>query len=518
MDFVRSGSQSPDLFPSPLTFLEACGRVGRRTGGLLLLALAVLAGSLISASGASAQTLKTLVSFDGVDAGNPHAGLIADAHGNLFGTTSSVQESDGTVFEITNSGGVYAGSPTILYSFQRSYRNGLYYGVGPLVAGLFADSNGNLLGTTQGSDSSAFVDPQFGSVFEIVDSGGVYASTPTTLFSFDYVNDGENPRGGLIADANGNLFGATLEAGLDSGNGAYGTVFEIANSGGVYASKPTTLSVFDDGITNNSGANPSGGVIVDGNGNLLGTTQGGGAYGYGTVFEIAKMTSGYAPIPTTLYSFTGGSDGAFPVAGLIADANGNLFGTTQFGGTLGNGAQYGYGTVFEIAKTTAGYAATPTILASFNGSDGAWPTASLIVDANGNLFGTTAGGGVSNKGTVFKIAKTTSGYGQLTPVYSFTGDTDGSYPAAGLIADANGNLFGTAVSGGTYGAGTVFEISGSGFAPPVKFAGTPGAANCKGATISTLADTYGGIAHAAASLGYNGVTALQTTVTAYCGQ
>jgi uncharacterized repeat protein (TIGR03803 family) len=132
------------------------------------------------------------------------------------------------------------------------------------------------------------------------------------------------------------------------------------------------------------------------------------------VFEIAKTASGYANTPTTLVSFNN-IDGAYPYAGVIADANGNLFGTTV------NGGAYGYGTVFEIAKTASGYANTPTTLVSFNSIDGSTPYGGLIADANGNLFGST--------------------------------------PYGGLIADANGNLFGTTPFGGTFGGGTVFEIA-----------------------------------------------------------
>jgi uncharacterized repeat protein (TIGR03803 family) len=160
------------------------------------------------------------------------------------------------------------------------------------------------------------------------------------------------------------------------------------------------------------------------------------------------------------------------LAGLLADANGNLFGTTANGGTGNDG-----GTVFEIAKTAAGYASTPTILVSFcalaNCADGTNPEASLIADANGNLFGTAAGGGAHGGGTVFKIAKTAGGYASTpTILYSFcalANCADGLHPQAGLLADANGNLFGTTVQGGVAsspffgGGGTVFEITNSGF-------------------------------------------------------
>ena len=187
-------------------------------------------------------------------------------------------------------------------------------------------------------------------MFEIAKSAGGYASTPTTLASFNGTN-GEVPEGSLIADAAGALFG-TAEEGGPNGDG---TVFKIAKTGTGYASTPTTLVSFNG--TNGEG--PLSGLIADAAGDLFGMTYGGGTNGDGTVFKIAKSGTGYASTPTTLASFNF-TNGAGPYAGLIADAAGDLFGTTVGGGA------YGTGTVFEIAKTGTGYASTPTILASFN--------------------------------------------------------------------------------------------------------------------------------------------------------
>jgi hypothetical protein len=248
------------------------------------------------------------------------------------------------------------------------------------------------------------------------------------------------------------------------------------------------------------GAGPKAGLIADANGNLFGTTLYGGAdtgpngLGGGTVFEIAKTAGGYASTPTILYSFcalANCADGSNPQASLRADANGNLFGTTSQGGlhaSNNGGSAYG-GTVFEIAKTADGYASTPTTLYSFcalaNCADGSNPQASLLADANGNLFGTTAGGGGysgledSQGGTVFKIGKIAGGYASTPNVVSFCAMPGhcpgGEIPEAGLIADANGNLFGTAIEGGAYdefsgGAGTVFESPNSGFVSDAPFA------------------------------------------------
>jgi hypothetical protein len=217
-------------------------------------------------------------------------------------------------------------------------------------------------------------------------------------------------------------------------------------------------------------------VIADANGNLFGTTEVGGGgpidpetgTNGGTVFEIAKTATGYASIPTTLVSFcslANCADGAYPRAGLIIDANGNLFSTTPFGGV-----NYDGGTVFEIAKTATGYASTPTTLVSFNGTDGVIPEGGVIADTNGNLFGTTA---------------------FTTTLYQ--GDSE--Y---------------------LLGYGTVFEITDSGFVIPVTFAGTPGKANCHGQSVSALARQYGGLNSAAAALGYADVSALQNAILSFC--
>ena len=260
--------------------------------------------------------------------------------------------------------------------------------------------------------------------------------------------DGSTPEGDLIADSKGDLFGTTSSGGANND----GTVFEIAKTAGGYASTPTTLVSF----SGSDGAFPSFRLLADATGDLFGTTATGGANGDGTVFEIVKTASGYASTPTTLVSLSG-ADGAAPSAGLIADANGDLFGTTEQGGASG------VGTVFEIAKTVGGYANTPTTLVSFDTTDGADPVAGLIADSNGDLFGTTNVGGAMGLGTVFEIKRTAAGYASApTTLVSFHG-FDGAQPFAELLADANGDLFGTTSGLGPNGLpfpgdGTVFEV------------------------------------------------------------
>jgi uncharacterized repeat protein (TIGR03803 family) len=233
----------------------------------------------------------------------------------------------------------------------------------------------------------------------------------------------------MVADAAGYLFGTTASGGA---SGA-GTVFEIAKTGNSYGSL-TTLTSFNS----TNGADPTGGLITDASGNLFGTTLRGGPSDSGTVFEIAKTGNSYGS-PTTLATFNR-YNGERPRSGLVADAVGNLFGTT------GSGAS-NYGTVFEIAKTGNTYESLNTLLL-FNYTNGAYPAGGLVADAAGNLFGTTESGGSSCCGTVFEIAKTGNTYGSPTTLASF-GITSGEDPVGGLIADAAGNLYGTTTYGGS---------------------------------------------------------------------
>jgi len=250
------------------------------------------------------------------------------------------------------------------------------------------------------------------------------SSTETVLYAFTG-NTGQDPLAGVL-DRNGTFYGTTEGGGSQS----YGTVYRLGSNG-----TETVLLSFDY----THGARPNAGLIGDKAGNLYGTTQQGGANGGGTVFKIAANGT-----ETVLHSFTDlpGGDGSYPVAGLIRDAKGALYGTTQHGGTSDDG------TVFKLAK------GSETVIHSFSGSDGAWPYGGLVADSAGNLYGTTIEGGANSDGVVFKIAVN----GNETVVHPFAGG-DGSYPVAGLITDSSGNLYGTTKQGGKSGAGTVFKIA-----------------------------------------------------------
>jgi uncharacterized repeat protein (TIGR03803 family) len=208
-----------------------------------------------------------------------------------------------------------------------------------------------------------------------------------------------------------------------------------------------TLASFNP-ANGTDGAYPQAGLVEDSSGNLFGTTYAGGASNNGTVFEVA---AGSGRI-TTLASFNpaNGTDGAGPEGGLVEDSSGNLFGTTHFGGA------YGIGTVFEVAAGS-GRITTLASFDPANGTDGTFPQAGLVEDSSGNLFGTTYAGGAYSAGTVFEVAAGSGRITTLASFNPANG-TDGGYPYAGLVEDSSGNLFGTTYYGGAYGAGTVFEI------------------------------------------------------------
>ncbi len=342
---------------------------------------------LRSATGYAA-TPTILASFSGADQSGPTAGVVMDASGDLFGVApTGGANGTGYAFEIVHTQAGYAAAPTVLVNFDASAGTGS-------KSGLVLDASGNLFGTTQTGGSAGD-----GSIYEIARVGGGYASLAITLASFTGPNGrSSNPLANLIVDAGGNLFGTTFGGGNDRG-----TVFELAKTATGYAATPTVLATLDGGNPSTPyGAYPEAPVVMDAAGNLFGTAFYGGYGGNGTVFEIAKTGGSYATTPIVLATFGPNSGGSSPEAGLIIDGNGDLFGTTYEGGATG-----GYGTVFEIAHTGAAYASVPTFLASFDGSPNAHPNAALLADGSGNLFGTTEGLNISeSEGSVFALTDT----------------------------------------------------------------------------------------------------------------
>jgi uncharacterized repeat protein (TIGR03803 family) len=410
---------------------------GKRLSIGLRAALAIFTATLFVTSTWAAAQERVLHSFNlnGADGYYPSAGLIFDAAGNLYGTTRVGTDSYGTVFELTPAAGG-GWTETVLHNFGYGTDGATPY------AGLIFDAAGNLYGTTQYGGTYGV-----GTVFELTPAAGG-GWTETVLHNFGNGADGSTPFAGLIFDAAGNLYGTTYQGGTY----LYGTVFELTPAGGGSWTEKV-LHNFGNGT---DGAAPYAGLIFDAAGNLYGTTYQGGTYSSsGTVFELTPAAGG-GWTETVLHNFNyNGTDGNYPYAGLIFDAAGNLYGTTYQGGT------YFYGTVFELTPT-AGGGWTEKVLYSFNnnGADGYYPQAGLILDAAGNLYGTTSYGGTYSYGTVFELTPTAGGGWTEKVLHNFNyNGTDGNYPYAGLIFDAAGNLYGTTYQGGTYGYGTVFEFT-----------------------------------------------------------
>ncbi len=391
----------------------------------------------LSPSGHGNWTESILYNFTGgADGANPYyANLVLDHASNLYGTTlDGGASNNGTVFELTPSGG---GNWTeqVLHSFNNNGTDGVTpYG------GLIIDSAGNLYGTTYQGGTY-----YWGTAFELSPAGGGNW-TEKVLHNFDYT-DGALLFGALIFDSAGNLYSNSTSGGTYNA----GTAFELTPSGG---GNWTARVLHSYNFAATDGANPSAALLMGSTGNLYGTTSDGGRYDDGTVFEITP--SGTESI---LYNFgNGATDGVIPLLGsLIMDSAGNLYGTTIFGG----GAYEG-GTVFELSPT--GIKWTERILHSFTGTDGFRPFGGLVFDRSGNLYGTTYYGGTHNLGTVFELMPAGGGNWTERVLHSFNLDgTDGILPEAGLIFDGAGNLYGTTLWGGSnYFYGTVFELSPAG--------------------------------------------------------
>ena len=346
---------------------------------------------------------------------------------------------------------------------QAQTYNVLYYFTGQAdgeyPGGLVLGKNGTLYGNAGGGNANCAYLVTCGEIFELDKAGN-----ESVLYAFAGGNDGAGPSGSLIVDHLGNLYGTTFYGGdgpcmVETTVVGCGTIFRLtppATKGGGWAEAILYSFQGPDGAT------PYAGLAMDDAGTLYGTTyfggtgscvHEGGQMGCGTVFRLDG-----AGQETVLYSFTAGADGGFPMGGLVLDAAGNLYGTTNEGGDLPDCGNVGCGTVFKVSG-----AAQENVLYSFTGlnGDGEQPeSVTLVRDPAGNLYGTTSAGGINNGGdgygTVFKV----NPEGKETILYSFEGFLDGGYPYAGLARDPEGNLYGTTSDFGEYKYyGTLFKIT-----------------------------------------------------------
>jgi uncharacterized repeat protein (TIGR03803 family) len=282
-------------------------------------------------------------------------------------------------------------------------------------------------------------------------SGAWAASHGKMVYSFSGGNDGGDPATSLSFDAAGNGYGTTVNGG---NAGGFGTVFELKRlSGGSF--QEMVLYSFSGG---GDGKNPYGGVILDGNGNLYGTTVSGGSGGVcsgdgcGVVFMLTNNNGNWTE--SVLYNFTGGNDGSGPGGGVVFDSAGNLYGTTPDGG------EFSEGVVYELSLQ--GNTWTQTVIHAFSGgNDGAVGSLGSLLLAGGNFYGVSELGGAHQAGTVFQLSPAAGGKWQFTTVYAFRGQPNAGFPYGGLITDGKNNFYGTTYYGGKNGVGTVFKLDGT---------------------------------------------------------
>jgi len=390
-----------------------------------------------------------------------------------------------------------AGAKAATYSILTSFNggNGYFAHQTPLV-----DSSGNVFSATEEGGSNGC-----GVVFELVNhGGGIYTNTP--LYNFTCLDDGGYPYGGVVEDASGNLYGVASEY------GAYGAgvIYELVNEGGgtysyevIYTFTGATDGNFPEGdlvwhdgslygVTDEGGGGdcepgcgvvfrltntgsgwtetvlhtfsyftgdgyyPEAGLTFDSKGNIYGTTEGGGSYGSGIVYRLSPLTGFHGPgvtyDETILHNFDGAADGCDLESGVILDKAGNLYGTAAYCGVNYDG------TVYQLKRSGGKYEFNVLLQFDYtNGQDSADWTGHLAIDSSGNVYGTAARGGAYDYGLVFQLA---AGTWAFTDLHDFDDNgTDGYEPYGGVSLDSHGNLYGTTTYGGTSNDGTVWQIT-----------------------------------------------------------
>lgn len=402
---------------------------------------------------AATPMFQVIHTFQGTpDGANSWAQVAVDSSGNVYGTTTEGGASgNGCVYELSPpvSGGAW--TETVIYSFQGGTADGRFPS-----SGLVIDNSGNLFGTTYAGGAQ-----NLGLVFELsppAQSGAAW--TETILYNFISANHHTTGSGGNALLLKGNsIFGSTLYGGLGNGN-----VFEMQKgSTGTWVEEG--LYEFNGGTDGQQVEYEGAPLVADSAGNLYGTTSSGGLYGSGTAFEVSPpAVKGGRWTQAVLYSFAAyPTDASEPTGGLILDSAGNLYGAA-------GGGSNSQGVVFELSPPASeGASWTESILYNFAGgaTDGSAPTAGVVQDPAGNLFGVTYTGGPGNCsfghsksgcGTVYELSPSIGGTWTETLLRSFSGSSDGEFPYGGLTIDRYGRLYGTTQDGGAKGFGTVFRI------------------------------------------------------------
>ncbi len=412
---------------------------------------------MVAAPAIQAQTLTVLHTFtDRGDGYRPIAGLSIDAAGNLYGTAEfGIPFCCGTVYKVSRHGSGWVTLP--IYTFT-----GPPDGAMPTARVIFGP-DGSLYGTTMygGTGSCISTANGCGTVFKLQPPLRACKSVlcpwrETILYSFASQNDGENPQSEITFDRAGNIYGTTWLGGTGPCNDGFytgcGTVFKLThNSDGSWSK--STLYNFQDG---SDGGFPIAEVTLDQAGNLYGTASSEATLcntgACGLIYELTQSGSGWTE--TVLHNFTGGADGNYPQGGLILDSSGNLYGAAAGGGM-------GSGTVYEMSPGQGGWSFST--LYSFSGLEAAGPASKLTMDGAGDLYGSSADGGIYTGGTVYKLTAANGAWTYST-LHSFNTPpdaSDGFFLYGSVVLDPQGNIYGTA-SMGPYpdpDDGTVFEIT-----------------------------------------------------------
>lgn len=399
--------------------------------------LALCLAGAAQAEPAASSPLQTIHSFTGAaDGGFPRGGVIADGHGNFYGTTSAGGAGHaGVVYQLSklDSG---AWEQTSLYAFTGGSDGG------GSQAGLLMDGKGNLYGTTYSGGATGN-----GVVFKLSPpKKGQTAWKHQVLWSFAGDADGSQPSCTLIMDAAGNLYGTTQWG----GNGVVGTVFKLSPP--AEGQKGWTKTVLYHFTGNNDGGQPSGRMLLGSDGNLYGTATGYGEFNYGNVFKLSAVGNEWQL--SVLHAFTGGADGEVPRDGLIQGPDGRLYGATA-------GFSRSFGNVFAL-DTDGGHYQVLWQVPGFNGFEGNGPWQSLSMDDGGNLYGATYADGDSAAGEIFQLTPPRKGQTAWTPkvLHVFQMDANGEFPYTTVLVSKGklyGTTYGTAGQGGFW-PGTVWQL------------------------------------------------------------